>query len=80
VVGILFLRWGWEFYLGWPRALVAMMLAVFLGALGGVILISFNFLRLKDRIAFGPFLVLGFDVGTDLGNAIWGWYMGVLGF
>jgi leader peptidase (prepilin peptidase)/N-methyltransferase len=47
-------------FLGVPSTISWLFLAFILGALVGVILLGLGQKRLKDRIAFGPFLVLSF--------------------
>lgn len=71
---------GMGILLGWPRALVAMMLAVGLGAVAGVVFIALKLIHLKDRIAFGPFLVLGSALALVWGNQLWAGYMRLMGF
>lgn len=63
---------GW--LLGWPRALVGVFLAFILGAIIGVLFIALRLKKVKDKIAFGPFLVLGTAIALIWGNAIWNWY------
>ena len=57
-------------FLGWPRALVAFYLAFLTGALVGVIMILGKKAKLKQKIAFGPFLVLGTFVSWWWGEMI----------
>lgn len=61
--------------LGWPQVLVAYILAFLTGALVGVILILINKKRFKDKIAFGPFLLLGMMIAKLWGWPIWLWYL-----
>ena len=65
--------------LGWPRAGIALFLAFVLGALVGVILILVRVKKPRERIAFGPFLVLGTAIALVWGLQLYGWYMGLLG-
>ena len=65
--------------LGWPQILVAYFLAFLTGALVGVILILKGAKKFKDKIAFGPFLLLGMILAKLWGLNIWQWYMGLLG-
>lgn len=57
--------------LGWPLVLVALFLAFLTGASVGVILIAAKQKRLKSKIAFGPFLILGMLIAKLWGWAIW---------
>ncbi len=61
--------------LGWPLLLIGVFLAVVLGAVGGVVGRFFG----GDRmIPFGPYLALGGFVALLFGDAILGWYLGLL--
>lgn len=60
--------------LGWPLIIVAYFLAFLTGAVAGVILIIAKQKKLKSRIAFGPFLVLGMILAKLFGTQIWQWY------
>jgi prepilin signal peptidase PulO-like enzyme (type II secretory pathway) len=64
--------------LGWPLVLVAYFLAFLTGATAGVILMLLNKKKFKDKIAFGPFLLLGMLIAKLWGWSIWYWYMGWL--
>lgn len=65
--------------LGWPKIVVAYFLAFLTGALVGVILVLIKKMKMKGKIAFGPFLVMGMLVAKLWGDRIWSWYMGMLG-
>lgn len=47
------------FLLGWKEGLLALYIAFITGAIFGVIIIFFKNKKLKSKIAFGPFLVIG---------------------
>ncbi|MFH0943155.1 MAG: prepilin peptidase [Candidatus Beckwithbacteria bacterium] len=64
--------------LGWPKILVAYLIAFLTGAVVGVILIIRGKKKLKDRIAFGPFLLLAMLAAKLWGETIWQWYLKVL--
>ncbi|MCX6816488.1 MAG: prepilin peptidase [Candidatus Beckwithbacteria bacterium] len=66
--------------LGWPRIVVAYFLAFLTGATVGTILILIKKKKFKDRIAFGPFLLLGMIIAKLWGGIIWQWYQKVLLF
>lgn len=46
--------------LGIPLAINWLLVSFIIGGIVGVILLLFKFAKLKDKIAFGPFLVIGF--------------------
>ena len=56
--------------LGWPKIMVAFYLAFLTGAIIGIILILLRKAKLKQKIAFGPFLVLGTFIAYFLGDKI----------
>ena len=63
-------------FLGWERLLVAIFLAVTLGAIGGIIgRLSGG----KRMIPFGPYLLLGALCALFFGSGIIDWYLGLLG-
>jgi len=64
--------------LGWPNILVAYFIAFLTGAVVGVILILRKQKKFKDRIAFGPFLLVAMLVAKLWGGIIWQWYLKVL--
>lgn len=61
--------------LGFPGALIACYVAFLTGAIWGVILMIIHKARLKSRIAFGPFLLVGIVVSYVFGAAIWAWWL-----
>lgn len=62
--------------LGVQNVLVGLLLAVFLRAVGGLIGRALGGGRV---VPFGPYLVLGALGALFLGEALAGWYMGLLG-
>jgi len=64
--------------LGWPNILVALFLAVFLGAIIGLGLIILGKKKLKSEIPFGPFLVTGTFIAMFWGQKIIEWYFDLL--
>jgi len=56
--------------LGFPKIVVAFYLAFLTGAIAGVILILLGRAKFKQKIAFGPFLVLGTVVSSLWGDKI----------
>ena len=65
-------------FLGYPQVVVAIFLAFLTGACLAVILIIQGKKRFGQRIAFGPFLVVGILVAKIWGLAVWNWYVGLL--
>lgn len=63
-------------FLGWERLLVAIFLAVTIGAVGGVIARLAGGSRM---VPFGPYLLLGGLASLLLGNHVIDWYLGMLG-
>lgn len=62
--------------LGWPKVVVGIFGAFVIGALVAVILILVGRKKMKQTIAFGPFLVIGTIFALLLGSRIWGIYFG----
>jgi len=60
--------------LGWPRAIVWLFLSFVIGAAAGVILMFVGKVRFKQKIAFGPFMVVATFITLLFGEAIWLWY------
>lgn len=57
---------------GYPRILVAFYIAFLTGALAGVILLLTGRKKLKQTIAFGPFLVIGLVCAMTIGDTVIG--------
>ena len=64
--------------LGWPLVALAYFVAFLTGAAAGVILIITGKKKLKSKIAFGPFLILGTIIAKLWGLNIIKWYIGFL--
>lgn len=60
--------------LGYPAIIVGLYVAFLTGAAVGVILIITRQLKLKSKIAFGPFLLLGSSVAFVWGDAMIGFW------
>jgi leader peptidase (prepilin peptidase)/N-methyltransferase len=58
------------FLLGWQKGFMALYIAFVTGAIFGLIVILFKNKKLKSRIAFGPFLVIGTTVMLFWGGRI----------
>jgi prepilin signal peptidase PulO-like enzyme (type II secretory pathway) len=67
------------FLLGWQKGFLALYLAFVLGGITGFFLILFGRKKLKSKIAFGPFLVIGALVMFFLGEGILQWVMRIYG-
>ena len=57
-------------FLGWPKILVALFLAFFIGAIIGIELIILGKKTLKSEIPFGPFLVSGTFLAMFFGQKL----------
>ncbi|MBU4299044.1 prepilin peptidase [Patescibacteria group bacterium] len=62
-------------FLGWPKILVALFLAFFIGAIIGLGLIALGKKGLKSEVPFGPFLVSGTFIALFWGQEIVRWYI-----
>jgi leader peptidase (prepilin peptidase)/N-methyltransferase len=76
LAGVLGMYLAW---LGWPELLVGAFLAFLLGGVVGGGLMAARRAGRKSRIPFGPFMLLGAFCGIAAGDAVAGWYLGVLG-
>ncbi|EYB67583.1 peptidase A24A-like protein [Deinococcus phoenicis] len=63
-------------FLGWERLLVAVVVAVFAGAVLGLVQVA---LKRENRVKFGPYLALGAVVALIWGGSIVAAYRGMLG-
>jgi prepilin signal peptidase PulO-like enzyme (type II secretory pathway) len=61
--------------LGWPKILVALFFAFFIGAVVGLILISLKRKKMKSQIPFAPFLISGTFLTIFFGEEIIDWYL-----
>ncbi len=59
---------------GYPLIIPAMVVAVFAGALGGVVLLLLTKRTLEAKIPFGPFLFLGLIASLLWGERLLSWY------
>ncbi len=64
--------------LGWPKILIGIFMAFLIGSVVAIILMIFGKKKMKSKIAFGPFLILGTITALFWGSQIWQWYMGML--
>lgn len=61
--------------LGFPNALIALMLAFILGAFVSLILIALKRKHFGQSVPFGPFLVIGSLIALFWGNQLLDWYL-----
>lgn len=61
-------------FLGWPNIIVALFLAIFLGAIMGIGLIISGKKTLKSEVPFGPFLTIGVFLALFWGEKIINFY------
>jgi leader peptidase (prepilin peptidase)/N-methyltransferase len=61
--------------LGWPKILVSLFFAFFIGAVVGLILILLKRKTMKSQIPFAPFLVSGTFLAMFFGDKIINWYL-----
>lgn len=66
------------FLLGYPSIIISLYVAFLTGAISGVILIVSRKAKMKSRIAFGPFLILGAVVTSIWGEHIWSLWQSLL--
>ena len=64
----------------WPKILIAVMFAVFLGSLWGILLMFLKKFTLKSAMPFGPFIILGAFLSLYFGDIIYEWYINWLFF
>ena len=58
--------------LGYPRTIVALLLAFWLGAIVGVMMVFFKKRTLKQTLPFAPFMIFGAFVSLLWGNDLFG--------
>lgn len=64
--------------MGWPRAVVGVVLSFVLGAVVGIILIALGKKKMKQPIPFGPFLIIATALSLWWGDALLRWYLSYL--
>jgi len=67
------------FLLGWQKGFLALYFAFVFGGITGLFLILFGRKKLKSKIAFGPFLVVGAFLMLFFGEGILQWVMRIYG-
>lgn len=63
---------------GFPAALVALMAAYIVGMLYALLLLASRKATLKSTVPFGPMLAIGYFIAAFYGDAIIGWYKGLV--
>ena len=61
------------FFLGWPGVLIWLFLAFLTGGLASIILLLIGRAKFGQRVAFGPFLVIGFVLAVLFGDSLLLW-------
>jgi leader peptidase (prepilin peptidase) / N-methyltransferase len=66
-------------FLGWKALLVALFVAIVLGGVVAIALLTLRLRRRKDPVPFGPFLAVGGAMGLFWGTRVFAWYAGGFG-
>jgi leader peptidase (prepilin peptidase)/N-methyltransferase len=64
---------------GWPVAVVALLLGIFIGGLAAVVLLALRLKGRKDAVPYGTFLAIGPIITLFWGMDILRWYQGLFG-
>lgn len=64
--------------IGWPDIILAIVFSFVIGSLWGVILLLTGRKTLKEKIPFGPFLVIGFFTFIIWGHSLLSWYFKII--
>ena len=64
--------------LGWPNAIVALLLAYVMGSIISLLLIAFKLKKWGDHLPFGTFLSLATVLTILYGTEILNWYINLL--
>ncbi len=70
-LGDVYLSANIGFLLGWKAGFLALYIAFVTGAVFGLLMIILKNKKLKSKIAFGPFLVIGTIIMLFYGNKVW---------
>ena len=65
-------------FIGIKNILLSLFLAIIIGGIVGIIIVTLNLKKLKDRIAFGPFIAIGVLISILYGQKIIEIYMNLL--
>ena len=66
--------------MGFPGAIVGVFLAFIIGSVWGILLILLKKKRLKQKVPFAPFLIIGSWLALLVGESLWTWYWQTLLF
>jgi prepilin signal peptidase PulO-like enzyme (type II secretory pathway) len=64
--------------MGWPGSIVGIFASFVMGAVVGVVLLTFGKKKLRQPIPFGPFLIAASLLSLVWGDALIGWYLGLM--
>lgn len=70
------LSFGLGLWLGFPRIITGLYVAFLTGGLLSLILLISKRKHLGQKIAFGPFLIIGAIASFFVGNRLWSWFFG----
>ena len=76
--GDLYLALGMALILGWQKLLLAITVGYLIGAIICVAVLIKKEAKLKTKIPFAPFLVLGTFFAIFFGDQVIGWYLSLL--
>lgn len=76
--GDIWIAIGMGLLLGWEKLLLAIVLSYLIGSIVAIILLLCKKKKVKQAIAFGPFLVMGTLISLYFGNQIISWYLSTL--
>lgn len=63
-------------FLGYPKAIVLLLLSFIIGSIAGLILIALKRKKLKDNLPFAPFLIFSSLITLFWGEYLIRWYLG----
>ena len=66
--------------LGFPKILISLFFAFFIGGIIGIILLLSKKKKLKSEVPFGPFLTVGTFIAMFFGENLLNWYLKFLGY
>lgn len=64
-------------WLGWPLGILSILLASIIGSIVGLFLVVINVVKMKSKIPFGPFIIIGTWIAYFFGDRIINWYLGL---
>ncbi len=76
LAGLLGMAMGYE---SWGALVIGSFAGFALGAVVGVVVIASGRGTRKTAVPFGPFMILGAFIGLLAGDAVAGWYLGLIG-